>query len=93
VPKQTNKEETPAAAGSEVPPDYGPSLGKITAILALTLVRGFSQADQATSLTRVGYKPSEISGLLGISSHQVSVLLHQSKKKKKQKKQTTKAKD
>lgn len=57
-------------------------MARIADLVALLLVKGESQPEKVRSLAAVGYTPSEISGLLGITANAVSITLHRLKKAK-----------
>lgn len=56
------------------------NLQRIASLVALLLVKGEEQSEKIRTLSAVGYSPSEISNLLGISANAVSIALHRMRK-------------
>jgi len=56
------------------------NLQRIASLVALVLVKGEEQTEKIRTLSAVGYSPSEISNLLGISANAVSIALHRMRK-------------
>jgi hypothetical protein len=56
---------------------------KLVNLLALLLVQERKQADQITLLSRAGFRPAEIAGLIGTTPHTVSVQLSLQKRQRK----------
>ena len=69
-----------------IAPHASHGIARATNVLALMLVKDMKQVDAIDMLSRAGYKPMEIAGLLGTSSNSVSVAIYQSKSKRKPKK-------
>lgn len=69
-----------------IAPHASHGIARATNVLALMLVKDMKQVDAIDMLSRAGYKPMEIAGLLGTSSNTVSVAIYQSKSRRKPKK-------
>jgi hypothetical protein len=67
----------------------GESLGrtgietKLLNLLALVVVKGRQQSEQIELLSRAGFRPGEIAGLVGTTPHAVSVRLSEQKRNRK----------
>lgn len=61
---------------NDVKPPESLDLRRIANLLALLLVKGENQTEKILTLRAVGYTPPEIAELLGITAHNVSVVLH-----------------
>lgn len=71
------------AKGESVNAGEAGSLGRLTDLVALLLVKGESQPEKIRCLDAVGYTPAEIASLLGTTPNAVSIALHRLKKKTK----------
>ncbi len=56
-------------------------LRKVKRLLSVLVTRGLKQRDQIEALSRVGFSPKEIAGLIGTTPNTVSVTLAQIRKK------------
>lgn len=61
----------------------GNELLRLCNLMALLLIKGEPQMQQVATLYAAGFSPKEIGKLLHITSHQVSVVIHQHKTLKK----------
>lgn len=69
-------------------PENVQALERIARLLAVLATRNLSQKDQVAVLRAAGFTPLEIADIIGTTSHQVSVIMHQLKQAKSKRQKT-----